>query len=88
MPFCVLNDGDCSCGARLLKFVSFDLSNGATVPALIARSDASPENDARSYWPPPPELNFVNISSDVPADTELTLHPVCCVNAFTYDGSL
>src|SRR3954451_628504 len=45
-------------------------------------SDASPEGDTRSYWPPPPERNFVNISSDVPAGTALTLQPVCFVKAF------
>ena len=50
-----------------LRLVSFDVSSGATAPDLIARSEASPENEARSYWPPPPELNLVNISSEEPA---------------------
>src|SRR3954471_1808474 len=82
-PFSVLKPGDCSCGAKFEKFVSFEVSSGATAPDLIARTDASPENEARSYWPPPPERNLVNISSEVPAGTALTLQPDCCSNCLT-----
>ena len=88
MPFSVLKGGDCSCGARSLKFVSFDVSRGWSAPDLIARTEASPENDARSNCPPPPERNLVNISSEEPAKTECTWQPVCCSNPFTNDGSV
>ena len=64
------------------------MSSSATDPDLIARSDASPENEARSYWPPPPDRNFVNISSEVPAKVSLTLQPVSFSNSFTNDGSV
>src|SRR5436190_15552440 len=64
------------------------MSSWATEPDLIARSEASPENDARSYWPPPPDRNFVNISSDVPANVSFTLQPVSLSNCFTNDGSV
>src|SRR3954452_20275000 len=83
----MLNSGDCSCGARSLKLVSFAVSSGATAPDLIRRRLASPDGETRSYWPPPPERNFVNISSDVPAGTAFTLQPVCFVKAFANDLS-
>src|SRR3954451_963766 len=71
----------------LLKFVSFDVSSGATAPDLMRRRLASPEGVTRSYCPPPPERNLVNISSEVPAGTAFTLQPVCFVNVFANDLS-
>ncbi len=63
------------------------MSSGATAPDLISRRLASPDGVTTSYWPPPPERNFVNISSEVPAGTALTLQPVCFVKSFANDLS-
>src|SRR3954462_15674304 len=71
----------------LLKFVSFDVSSGATAPDLMRRRLASPDGVTRSYCPPPPERNLGNISSEVPAGTAFTLQPVCFVKVFANDLS-
>src|SRR5437899_596203 len=47
---------------------------------------ASPDADTMSYWPPPPCLMRVTISSDVPAYFAWILQPVCLWNGLTHWG--
>ena len=53
---------------------------GATSPAAIRRSVASPDADTPSYWP---VRISVTISSDVLPILTLTWQPVCCSKSET-----
>jgi hypothetical protein len=53
----------------------------------MRRSDASPEAETMSYWPPPPERMSVTISSEEPAYFACTLQPLCCSKGLTHFGS-
>ena len=51
----------------------------------MSRSDASPDAETMSYWPPPWRIS-VTISSEEPAYLLVTMHPVCFSKGFTHSG--
>src|SRR3954464_10003776 len=59
---------------------------GCTLPPLIRRSDASPEAETMSYWPPPPWRISVTISFEDPPYFALIWQPVCFSNGLTHCG--
>src|SRR5438105_8538346 len=52
----------------------------------MRRSDASPDAETRSYWPPPPPDMSATIWSEDPAYLAFTWQPVCCSNGLTHCG--